>query len=285
MSFPPDPIYRVESGNPIKKIFLHQGDPCLCGDDKNMKKIYYYNQAMVNFYDVIHADYDEDKKFYLDKILNAGGPVLEIGCGTGRIFCDALKMGADIYGIDQNKLMLEKLKEKINVSQHYRVQVIDALEFISENKFKLIIGPFRMFMHILTVKDQLKFLKNVYENLAENGEFAFNVFNPDLNRIQTGDKENLRFEGEYMPGRILKFYDSSKPDLLNQCQHVTFRFEWDGNGSTKEDTFCFPMRYFFRFELRHLAERAGFKSVNIYSDFNYNESNREGKEFVVVCRK
>jgi SAM-dependent methyltransferase len=250
-----------------------------------MRKSYYYNKVLVNFYDVFNADYNADKKFYLDKILNAGGRVLEIGCGTGRIFCDALKQGADIYGIDQSELMLSKLKEKIEVSEHYRVQVIDALEYYSEKKFKLIIAPFRMFMHLLTVEDQLKFLKNVYENLTGNGEFIFSVFNPDLNRIQTGDKETLRFEGEYSPGRILKFYDSSKPDLLNQCQHVTFRFEWDAGGKMMEDKFSFPMRYCFRFEIQHLVERAGFKLVNMYRDFDYNELNGEIKEYVVICRK
>ena len=250
-----------------------------------MEKSYYYNKAMVSFYAIIHSDYNVDKKFYLDKILNAGGPVLEIGCGTGRIFCEALKLGADIYGIDQSELMLSILKEKIDENELNRVQVSDAQEYISEKKFKLIIAPFRMFMHLLTVEDQLKFMKNVYDNLDENGEFAFNVFNPDLNRIQTGDKEYLRLEKEYMPGRKFKFYDSSKPDLLNQCQHVTFRFEWDEEGKMKEGKFSFPMRYSFRFELQHLAERAGFKSVNIYRDFDYNELNGEIKEFVVVCRK
>ena len=250
-----------------------------------MKKNYYYNKAQVNFYDIINAEYVEDKKFYLDKIRNAKGPVLEIGCGTGRIFCEAFKSGADIYGIDQSVLMLEKLKEKIDKSAHYRVQVIDALEYKPKNKFNLIIAPFRMFMHILTVEDQLKFMSNVYENLEDNCEFVFNVFNPHLGRIQTGDKENLRFEGEYALGRILKFYDSSKPDVINQCQHVTFRFEWDEDGEIRVGSFSFPMRYSFRFELQHLVERAGFKSFNIYRDFDYNVLNGEFKEFVVVCRK
>ncbi|RPI17946.1 MAG: class I SAM-dependent methyltransferase [Ignavibacteriae bacterium] len=250
-----------------------------------MEKKYYYNDVMVNFYDIIHTDYNVDKKFYLDKILNAGGPVLEIGCGTGRIFCDALKEGADIYGIDQSELMLKKLKEKIDFNEYCRVQVIDALDYISEKKFKLIIAPFRMFMHILTVKDQLKFLKNVYENLADDGEYVFNIFNPDPERIKTGDKENLRYEAEYLPGRIFKFYDMSQPDLLNQCQLVTFRFEWDDNGEMKEDIMYFPMRYMFRFEIQHLCERAGFRKVNIYRDFDYNELNGEIKEFVVICKK
>jgi cyclopropane fatty-acyl-phospholipid synthase-like methyltransferase len=250
-----------------------------------MNKNYYYNETLVKFYDVFNADYNEDKKFYMDKILNAGGPVLEIGCGTGRIFCEALKLGADIYGIDQSELMLNRLKEKIDASEHHRVRVVDALEYVSELKFNLIIAPYRMFSHILTVEDQLKFMKNLYDSLDTSGEFVFNVFNPDLNRIQTGDEENLRFEGEYMPGRVLKLYDSSKPDLHNQCQQVTFRFEWDDSGKIKEDGFYFPVRYFFRFELQHLAERAGFKSVNIYGDFDYNELNEESKEFVVVCRK
>jgi SAM-dependent methyltransferase len=204
-----------------------------------MEKNYYYNKTMVNFYDVFNAGYNEDKKFYLDKIRNAGGPVLEIGCGTGRIFCEALKVGADIYGIDQSELMLERLKEKIDTGEYHRVMLINVLEYKPGRKFKLIIAPFRMFMHILTVEDQLRFMKNVYESLDVNGEFAFNVFNPDINRIQRVLKKNLRFEGEYIPSRILKFYDSSKPDLLNQCQHVTFRFEWDDNGKMKEGKFTF----------------------------------------------
>jgi cyclopropane fatty-acyl-phospholipid synthase-like methyltransferase len=240
---------------------------------------------MVNFYDIIHTDYNVDKKFYLDKILNAGGPVLEIGCGTGRIFCEALKQGANIYGIDQSDLMLKKLKEKIDVSDHYRVQHADALDFDSDKKYKLIIAPFRMFMHILTIEDQLKFLKNVYNNLTGDGEYIFNVFNPDPERIRTGDKETLRFEGEYIPGKMMKFYDSSKPDLLNQCQLVTFRFEWQDNGGVKEDFMYFPMRYMFRFEIQHLCERAGFRTVNIYRDFDFNELNGEIREYVVVCRK
>ena len=250
-----------------------------------MDKKYYYNDVMVNFYDIIHTDYNVDKKFYLDKILNAKGPVLEIGCGTGRIFCDALKQGADIYGIDQSGLMLKKLKEKIDVSEHCRVQVVDALDYISDKKYNLIIAPFRMFMHILSIEDQIKFLKNVYESLSGDGEYVFNVFNPDLERIRTGDKECLRYEGEFMPGRIFKFYDMSKPDLLNQCQLVTFRFEWDDNGVMKEDLMYFPMRYMFRFEIQHLCERAGFSSVKMYRDFDYNELNGEIKEYVVICRK
>lgn len=250
-----------------------------------MKNKYYYNDAMVDFYDIINKEYIADKKFYLDKILSSGGKVLEIGCGTGRIFCEALKHGADIYGIDLSELMLNKLKEKIDICEHHRVQVIDALDYLDLNKFKLIIAPFRMFMHILTVEDQLRLLRNIHKNLTDDGEFIFNIFNPDLNRIQTGDEETLRLEGEYLPGRKYKFYDSAEPDLPNQIQNVTFRFEWDDNGEWKEDKFSFPMRYCFRFELQHLIERAGFNSANIYRDFEYNELNEETKEFVMICKK
>src|SRR5436190_21802702 len=127
-----------------------------------MNEDYKYSKEMVEFYDTVYENLtpEGDLEFYVQKLVNVGGPALEIGCGTGRIFTKALKRGADVYGIDQSELMLEKLKEKIEPKEYHRIQNIDAREFKSGKKFKLIIAPFRIFQHVLTVGDQLQFLEN-----------------------------------------------------------------------------------------------------------------------------
>lgn len=68
---------------------------------------------VVRFYDLIYKKVRTgiDLDYYMKKILETDGPVLELGVGTGRIFMKALEKGADIYGIDISPSMVEKLKD------------------------------------------------------------------------------------------------------------------------------------------------------------------------------
>src|SRR5262249_31334206 len=146
-------------------------------------------------------------------------------------------------------------------------------------------APFRMFQHICTTDEQLSLLRNVCENLESGGKFIMDVFKPNLEMISKGMEETLQFEGEYLPGKTVKRFHKAQPDILNQVQNVTFRFEWDSDKGKKESKYSFPMRYFFRYELEHLIARSGLKLENIYGDFNENPLAADSKSFVVVCSK
>ncbi len=253
-----------------------------------MESKYKYNEATVRFYDVVYEDFGHLKKgleFYSQEIKKAGGSVLEVGAGTGRIFIPALKQSADIYGIDQSELMIEKLKSKLDPAEHYRISQQDARNFNLEKKFKLIVSPFRVFQHLLTVEDQLMALGRIYDHLEAGGYFIFDLFRPSLTRLVNEVNDSLEFDGEYEPGKNLKRYYSVKPDYLNQQQNVEFRFVWDEDGEEKTSTYAFPMRYYFRFEAEHLVARAGFKLEHIYGDFDRNELCNKSNEFVLICRK
>jgi SAM-dependent methyltransferase len=255
--------------------------------EKIMKNNYTYNEIMVRFYDAVYDNMPhlKDTGFYINRLVNAGGPALEIGCGTGRIFCDALKQGADVYGIDMSSLMLGKLKEKIDAGNYHRLRELNALELDDENKYNLIIAPFRMFQHVMTIDEQLKVLANVRRALVPGGTFIFDVFVPDPKQINTEVIKVLHYEGEYAPGRILKRYHSTKPDLINQTQHITFGFEWDEDGEVKHAEFFTPMRYFYRYELEHLVARSGLKLEAMYGDMNESPLGVKNSDFVTVCRK
>ncbi|MEO8665690.1 MAG: class I SAM-dependent methyltransferase, partial [Ignavibacteria bacterium] len=157
-----------------------------------MSEVYKYNKEISRFYDVVYENIKKDfgLEFYLKEISAEKGPVLEIGSGTGRIFVPALQSGADIYGIDQSEMMTSKLKEKISEKDFERVSIQDAREFSIVKKFKLIIAPFRMFSHLITVEDQLKALGKIYEHLDKGGRFIFDVFIPDYKNL-SGDVEDI----------------------------------------------------------------------------------------------
>jgi len=246
-----------------------------------------YPEYFARFYDLIYHQIRDgvDNKFYLGKIKNTKGKVLEVGTGTGRLLIEALENGADIYGIDISPSMLDFLKAKLTPEQRERISLQNIVDFKLDTKFDLIIAPFRVFMHLIEKEDQLKALNNVFDHLSQDGQFIFDVFVPDLKPLITGLNNIIDFEGEYEPGNRVKRIVSTKPDLINQIINITFRFEWNEGPSNYSKEWKTPMRFFFRFELEHLIERSKFKKYGIEGDFMGNGLDHESKEFIITCTK
>jgi SAM-dependent methyltransferase len=249
--------------------------------------IHKYPNSFARFYDTIYHQVRDstDHEFFLQEIRKTKGKVLEVGVGTGRMFSDALNLGADIYGLDISDSMIEVLKNKIPEDQHYRISLQNIVDFSFDFKFDLIIAPFRVIMHLLEKDEQIRALNNVYNHLNKNGQFIFDAFIPDLSQIINGLNNKLDFEGEYEPGKIIRRFASTTPSLIDQTITVNFHLEWQEDDGLKQDDWTLPMRFFFRFELEHLVERSSFENYRIIGDYNGNELNKESKDFIVICRK
>lgn len=246
-----------------------------------------YPEFFARFYDLVYHKVRSgtDHDFFMNKIMAADGKVLEIGAGTGRFFNEALKRGADIYGIDTSKAMLDILKSKLNQADHHRVGVQNFIDFNYDFKFNLIVAPFRVMMHLINKEDQIKALNNVYKHLNLGGNFIFDVFIPDLNQLIKGVDKQVDFDEEYDDGKRFKRTVSTRPDLIEQLIHVTFDFEWDENKGKRSERWELPLRYFFRFELEHLMERSAFEKYKILGDYHGGGLNNDSKEFIVFCQK
>jgi SAM-dependent methyltransferase len=103
-----------------------------------------YPDFVVRFYDVVYKQIRShvDETYFLNQIARSRGKTLEIGVGTGRLFSQALKNGADIYGLDVNSKMIEKAKEKIPHEHHHRLCIQDAVTMQLPHMFALILAPF-----------------------------------------------------------------------------------------------------------------------------------------------
>ncbi len=253
-----------------------------------MENEYYYNETVTRFYDAVYDNFPFLKtaaEFYHEEIRNSGGRVLEAGVGTGRIFLPAIAGGADMYGLDYSERMLARLKEKLPAKVHHRVWNADMRRFDSGMTYSLVISPFRVFQHLLTIDDQLNALNSIYNVLEDGGRLIFDVFNPDLKRLVTPVNDFLEFEGEYEPGKKLKRYSSVSYDHSVQQMDLKFRFEWDEDGIEKTDVFSTPLRYYFRYELENLVGRTKFKIENIYGSFTREEFGSSSKEQILILRK
>jgi SAM-dependent methyltransferase len=226
-----------------------------------------------------------DVAFYKALAVAGGGPVLELGCGTGRVLLPIAATGLPCTGIDASPAMLDELRRKPGGADVTlacaRMEAFD----LPGRRFTLIYSAFRAFQHLDTVEQQLACLARVRAHLAPGGVFAFDVFNPrlDLLAAETRPEENdLTFhQGDREVRRLV----AVRNDRVHQLSHVTMRYIESGGGAATEETaVAFTMRWFWRFELEHLLHRAGFREMTIFGDFDRSEVGPASPAYVVVAR-
>ncbi len=243
-----------------------------------------YQDLLAAHYDAVYAairDPSGDVGFYLDLARRTGGPVLELGCGTGRVLLPIAREGIACVGVDASPAMLAVLRGKkpprnLNVVEA-RIEDLD----LGRRRFRLITSPFRALSHLLDVETQLAALARVRRHLARGGLFAFDLFDPKLERIA------LAHEPEHLAARFLRDghdvrrFDTVERDHTRQLMTVSMRFE----GARPEDSGAsqVTLRWYYRFEVEHLLARVGFEIAEIFGGFDRRPWTA-GQETVVLAR-
>ena len=241
-----------------------------------------YEGVLSRNYDALYGvmrDPSGDAAFYRQLAQEAGGPVLELGCGTGRVLLPIAALGIPSVGVDASPAMLAALRAKNPPPNLELVQESMETFDLGERRFRLVTCPFRAFQHLLTVDAQLAALANIRRHLAPGGAFAFDVFDPKLAWI-SAPADTERLDATFtIDGVETRRFAKVRTDLATQIMEVTFRFEpaqSDGNTTVR-------LRWFYRYEMEHLLARAGFTDVIIYGGYDRRPWRPEG-ETVIVAR-
>lgn len=115
-----------------------------------------------------------DVDFFVAAAQASGGPVLEVGCGTGRVLIPTTRAGVDIVGLDLSPHMLRVCQQRLQdepaaVQSRVRLHRADMRNFDLAQAFRLVTLPFRPFQHLTTVADQLACLRSLHRHLAAEG--------------------------------------------------------------------------------------------------------------------
>jgi SAM-dependent methyltransferase len=244
-----------------------------------------YDKVTAHYYDAAYAQHPAvgpDVAFYRDLAREAGGPVLEVGCGTGRVLQAIAAEGLPCTGLDAAPGMLARLTRD---APEVRTVVGDMRDFdLGQERFALIYSAFRPFQHLTTVDDQLRCLGCLARHLAPGGRVAFDVFRPSarIHVVEEPEAIDLEFEQD---GEQVARHTAVWRDAATQVQRIRFRYVASRDGAVvREDETFLSMRWFFRYELEHLMARAGFE-VEIYGDFERGPVTVDSKDFVVVGRR
>jgi SAM-dependent methyltransferase len=257
-----------------------------------------YDYAFVaDLYDHVTPYRDRaDIEFYVDAARNAGGPVLEIGCGTGRVLIPTARAGIEIVGIDLSPHMLSVCRSRLEQESpevQSRVQLIigDMRDFDLGLTFRLATIPFRPFQHLTTVAEQLSCLASIRRHLTDNGLLILDAFNPSLDALVNQPiGEEIEMEPAFSTSdgrRVLRRHKTVSRDRFNQVNyHELIYYVTHPDGREERLVHSFAMRCLFRFELEHLLVRAGFAVEHLYAGFDLCEygSSYPG-ELIFVARK
>ncbi len=240
------------------------------------------------YYDAAYEELSkqrDDATFYLNLARETGGPVLELGCGTGRALLPIAAQGLACTGLDLSPAMLTQFRAKPGAAAvTLAAGRMETFDF-GPQRFRLIFSAFRAFQHLDTAEQQLACLARVRAHLAPGGVFAFDTFNPRLERMAVDmEPETLDLDFKY-EGRRVRRYVGATRDRSTQLISIAMRYvEELGGGAVKESIVHLSMRWFWRYELEHLLHRAGFTDVSIYGDFDRRPIGRDTPSFVVLAR-
>jgi ubiquinone/menaquinone biosynthesis C-methylase UbiE len=248
--------------------------------------------AWPEYYDWTSTGLDRDITYYTELARQSGGPVLELGCGTGRISLAIAGQRIPVVGLDASPAMLARARQKaeeMGLSEFVRWVEGDMSRFELEERFPLIIIPYRSFLHLLTVREQIETLKRVRKHLTDDGLFAFNVFVPHVRDLVEMDGV-YSFRGSFpVPGtrETVELYDLTEYDHFYQLARVTRYIErFDENGRSLERIKgTFHLRYIYPSELNHLLTLCGFKVVQRYGSFHRSPFDARSQELIIEAVK
>jgi SAM-dependent methyltransferase len=257
---------------------------------------YRYSPIIVDSYDVVYGRLrKDDVDFYVERARQARGPVLELGCGTGRILVPSALAGAQITGLDLSDLMLVACRRKVEAlpaDVRSRVTLVEGsmTAFDLARRFALITIPFRAFSHLVTVEEQLACLDCVARHLEPHGALILDVFEPRLDVMfdKSGHEETEDCPESPLPGgRTVR---RTNRRLSWQPAAQTFQVEFnyyikDAAGDVQRLQESFPFRYYFRHELEHLLARAGLEIVARYGSYDRSPLTDEPREMIITARK
>jgi SAM-dependent methyltransferase len=209
--------------------------------------------AIAELYDPWSASVVEDVGFYLEEARKSGGPVVELGVGTGRIAVPVAADGIRVIGIDSSRGMLDVCARRAALAGvQLDLRVGDLRQPPVSERVPLVICPFRSLLHMHTDDDRLAVLAAAHDLLAPGGRFVFDVFAPGAQDIAATHERWLERE----PG----IYERASWNEQERTLTLTVR------GVSGETTMA--LAWLAPEEWSVLLDRAGFEVEACYGWFD-----------------
>lgn len=247
---------------------------------------YEYHGLMAEFWDLLRGDTSkwDDRFFYLDVVRKYGQPVLDIGCGTGRILLDFMQQGIDIDGVDNSPEMLALLRqraEKLGLDQIVYQQEMADLSL--PRKYGTILVPSSSFQLLLDPALPPMALRCFYEHLLPGGTLGM----PFMTLWKAGDPLESEWTREAVraDGALVRRDSWSRYDPQSELEETreTYSVIQDGQVIASETHVQSPAtRSYTQGQALALYQAAGFRDIRVFHEFTFEPARPEDTLFCVL---
>lgn len=245
---------------------------------------------IVALYDLEHEAFREDIGFYLQLAEVVGDPILELGCGTGRIVEPLAKAGWRVTGLDQSRPMLARARERVESAAVGDRVTIDERSMIELDAapggpYGLAIFSLNAFLHLQTVEEQRRALEASHRALDPRGMLVIDVFNATPDYLQ-GLDGRVAADGQWtLPGgEIVQRFSARTLSASEQMIDTTLWYDViDLDGQLRRHLSMFSLRYVSRSELELMLELAGFVEWQIYGSYDLDTFTDESERLIVTA--
>jgi SAM-dependent methyltransferase len=242
------------------------------------------------FYEQLYKRRTQDVRFYTELAQRyGGGPVLELGAGSGRIAGALAQAGIEVVGVDFLPEMLARARERVAQlprAARERVTLLrcDMRRLALGRRFPLVIAPFNAFTHLFTRRDLELTLAACRRHLRRDGRLAFDVVMPDLRALTQAPDRLYRCRPVLDPadGRRHPYAEASHYAPLQQVRTVTMVMERE-DGSAQR-AIPLAQRQFFPAELEALLHYNGFAVERRFGDFAFGPLGDDSDVQAIVAR-
>jgi SAM-dependent methyltransferase len=239
-------------------------------------------------YDLFYDDVEDDLEMYRGFAERTGGPILEIGSGTGRVALALAAAGHTVVGLELAAALRAVAQQKADRAQRTdRVTFVagDMRRFQLDRHFGLILIPLNTFLHNLTLDDQLATLACCAKHLRPGGLLVLDCFNPDP--AQAADDGRLIMQRRVLDrasGLPAVLLLARVTDWNNQLQEITYFIDRiDHHGQVQRAILPTTYRFIFRHELRLLLKAGGFDVKDEYGSYDLDPVETGSDKLIVIA--
>lgn len=247
--------------------------------------------AIAPFYDLEHGEYDADVELYLGYAGMVGSPILELGCGTGRLLAPLARAGYDVSGIDSSPAMIELARKRLaaeglpEVDTH--VGDMRKLTGYGDARFRMVFAALNSFLHLETRADQLATLAAARRVLHHNGLLILDIFQPTPAVLQNLD-DQFRLDGQWVlpNGERIDRMSNSRVHVAEQRIETTLFYDrLLRSGELRRTVTSYVTRYIHRFEMEGLLAEAGFAIEGIYGSYQLEPLDDSSRTMIFVAHR
>lgn len=244
---------------------------------------------IAHYYDIDDGRLTDDIPLYVGFAHKTGGPVLDLGVGSGRLAISVALSGYRVVGVDSSEQMLALARQRAqDAGLEDSITLIRAdFRFLQmDESFPLIYCGYNAFLHLVESHEQVTALENWRRLLRPGGLLVMDVENPQLEALaalsaELEEEERLQ---DPLTDEVIVKYTAADVDLPDQILYLTRVYERsqaDGNGLQHRADFA--VRILFQRELALLLRCAGYGDLRFYGDYQLNPWEPDSPRLIAVA--